>query len=106
MDPRTFPPVIVLNDLYGNCPVQAEGIINGLPFYFRARWDRWTLGIGGDPIMAPVWSCEEDCPDAGWMEDEEAIAHITTAAYLFAQGHPGGDLRPGAIPTRPGAALD
>ena len=37
----------------GNCPVQAEGRIDGLPLYFRARSSHWSLGIGGDPVASP-----------------------------------------------------
>ena len=37
----------------GLCPVQAEGTIDGYPFYFRARGERWGLHIapiGLDPL--------------------------------------------------------
>ena len=38
----------------GTCPVQAEGTINGLPFYFRARGRHWSLYVAktetGDPL--------------------------------------------------------
>ena len=36
-------------------PVQAEGTIDGIPFYFRSRWDRWTFGVASlkqpDPVL-------------------------------------------------------
>jgi hypothetical protein len=32
----------------GNCPVQAEGTINGLRFEFRARGQHWSLEITKD----------------------------------------------------------
>lgn len=81
---------IQITKLGGNCPVQAEGIINGKPFYFRARGDCWSIGIGGDdPVMEPEWSYEEeygDGPyDAGWMTKEEARAFIEKAAVKFSQ---------------------
>lgn len=38
-----------------SAPVQAEGYINGLPFYFRARWREWTFAVayraGDDPVL-------------------------------------------------------
>lgn len=33
------------------CPFQMEGTLDGLPFYFRERWDRWSLSVGEDPVM-------------------------------------------------------
>lgn len=59
----------------GNCPVQIDGHVKGQPFYFRARGDAWSLGIGGDPVSSPAWSIERDYgawPDAGWMPLHEA----------------------------------
>ena len=42
------------------CPVQCAGTVNGQPFYFRARGERWTLGVGGDEetwmVSTPVAS--------------------------------------------------
>ena len=31
-------------------PVQIKGTIDGVPFYFRARWDTWEFGVGDDPV--------------------------------------------------------
>ena len=31
-------------------PVQIKGTIDGVPFYFRARWDAGEFGAGDDPI--------------------------------------------------------
>lgn len=80
-------PEIIITLLGGNCPVQAEGTINGVEFYFRARGQRWTLGIGGDVVLAPDWCCEEpygDGPfDAGWMGEDEARGFIEKGAQLY-----------------------
>ena len=72
----------------GNCPVQAEGLIDGAPFYFRARGARWSLSVGGaDVVGSPDWYHEEpygDGPfDAGWMEETEARAFIEKGADLY-----------------------
>lgn len=90
---------IEIDWLGGNCPVQAEGRIDGEPFYFRARGSRWSLSVGGpDTITEPDWFYAEnygDGPfDAGWMPDEEAAAFIARAVDLRADGHPGEDCGP------------
>lgn len=72
----------------GNCPVQAEGLIDGAPFYFRARGSRWSLSVGGANVIGdPEFYHEEaygDGPyDAGWMGQEEARAFIEKGAGLY-----------------------
>ncbi len=84
-------PEVVIDLLGGNCPVQAEGTINGKEFYFRARGDSWSLGIGGDNVvMDPEWSYEEDYGSnpfaAGWMTEGEARDFIAKAARIYANG--------------------
>lgn len=84
----TLPDGIEIDGLGGNCPVQAEGHIDGKPFYFRARGERWQIGIGGaDTILEPEWYHEEpygSLPfEAGWMDEEEASAFIVKAAGLY-----------------------
>jgi hypothetical protein len=79
---------IRIKDIGGFCPVQAEGTIDGAPFYFRARGSRWSLSVGGaDVIGAPEFHHEEPYGDgpfaAGWMEEEEARAFIEKAAGLY-----------------------
>lgn len=80
-------PSIKIETLGGNCPVQADGTIDGKPFYFRARGDHWSIGIGNDPISDPEWHYEEEYgqwPDAGWMPHYEALAFISKAVKLYA----------------------
>lgn len=31
--------------LHGDAPMQALGYVNGYPFYFRARGDRWEFAV-------------------------------------------------------------
>lgn len=81
---RAESPNIVIHDLGGNCPVQADGEIDGEPFYFHARGSRWSLEIGhGDS----VWEHTEQYSDvqyaAGWMTLEEARAFIAKGAELW-----------------------
>lgn len=84
-----------INSLGGNCPVQAEGQVDGEPFYFRARGAHWSMSIGSDTpdtsalgvygrdvVSNPKWFYEEDFgvwPDAGWMSEDEARAFIDQA---------------------------
>jgi len=78
---------VVIDVIGGNCPVQAEGTVDGKPFYFRARGDEWSMSIGGDDIiMSPEWYYEEaygDWPEAGWMPEDEARAFIAKAAAAY-----------------------
>lgn len=75
--------VEVLN-FWGNCPVQADGFIDGAEFYFRARGKRWSMSIGGaDVILDPDWYYEEEWGDgpfaAGWMPEETARSMMEKA---------------------------
>lgn len=92
---------IQIDMLGGNCPVQAKGLIDGEPFYFRARWEGWSLSIGSDHednsnftgvhgrdvVGNPRWYHEEewgDGPyDAGWMPEDEARRMILKGTLLF-----------------------
>lgn len=86
-------PDIQIKWLGGNCPVQAEGTVNGKEFYFRARGDSWSMQIGGEDVVGdPEWEYEEDYGegpyDAGWMTEDEARAFLQQAAELYAAAHP------------------
>lgn len=76
---------VLIIHLGGNCPVQAEGTVDGEPFYFRARGERWSMSVGGDDVVgAPDWYYEEPYGDrpyaAGWMSEYEARRFIEEAA--------------------------
>jgi hypothetical protein len=101
----------------GNCPVQAEGTIDGVPFYFRARGRRWAMSIGKDPvgILATIetrtdewfaeatWGTERFA--AGWMPEEEARRLIDWCAAEYArnaasrslEAPPAADLTPADV---------
>lgn len=80
-------PELHINLIGGNCPVQAEGVLSGEPFYFRARGNHWSLSVGGDVVCSPDWFFQEQYGDepfaAGWMTTDEAIAFIRRAAELY-----------------------
>lgn len=81
-------PQIEIDWLGGNCPVQAEGTVDGEPFYFRARGEHWSMGIGGEPVGYPAWKIKENYPGdqfaAGWMAEDEARTFIEKAAAAWA----------------------
>lgn len=90
MTEQATEPVIDIDSIGGNCPVQAEGTINGWPFYFRARGEHWSLSVaepGFEACGEEVWDYEEEYGDgpyaAGWMEVDEAHGFIAKAAALF-----------------------
>jgi len=67
--------------LGGNCPVQAEGTVDGQPFYFRSRGDSWQFHVGPeeDWFTGKEWWVDHEFgewPSAGWITDEEAKALI------------------------------
>lgn len=89
-----------IDAIYGDCPVQAEGFIDGEPFYFRARGLGWSLSIGSDfedktsrgfhgrdVVLRPKWKHVEAWGDrpyaAGWMPVETARELIEKGANLF-----------------------
>lgn len=89
--------IVNIGVIGGNCPLQAEGTIDGVPFYFRARGRRWTMGIGKDPVgilttietktdewfAECTWGAERFA--AGWMPEEEARRLIDWCASEYRQ---------------------
>ena len=80
---------VYIDTLGGNCTVQADGMIDGVPLYFRARGSHWTMGIGPQPIDAPEWYHKElwgdDPYGAGWMSREEAEHLIRVCAKWYSE---------------------
>jgi hypothetical protein len=84
---------IVIEYLAGNCPVQAEGTIDGKRFYFRARGESWRIEIHptatGDVLSwgGDGWHYTEPYGDgpfaAGWMPEDEARQMIEKAALIY-----------------------
>lgn len=87
-----------IQSLGGNCPVQAEGIIDGLPFYFRSRGERWSFSVASSPDGDPVdVSCGMDDGgfyyaeeygtgerfSAGYISEDQARDFIAKAAKLY-----------------------
>jgi len=82
--------------------MQAWGSVDGLEFYFRARWTSWTLAItepGVDPVdvseerpgtffRSQTWGAGPY--DAGYMPEDEAerIIRMCAAEFLRGRGAP------------------
>lgn len=79
---------VEINELGGNCPVQATGIIEGYGFYFRARGSRWSVEIYTGKLGP--WEYGEDYGtdyEAGWMDPKVAETMIYKAATIFHEKH-------------------
>ena len=79
---------IKIDCLGGTRPAQGEGTVEGSPFYFRARGNRWSMSIGGtDVVGSPDWYYEEDYGDtpfaAGWMDEGAALCCIGKAIAMW-----------------------
>lgn len=66
--------------IYGFCPVQGTGTVDGLCWYFRARFGEWTFtvwneqftSVGEIPSTPPRWETAGEHEDASWMKYSEA----------------------------------
>lgn len=84
--------------LGGNCPVQAEGTVDGRRFYFRARYESWSMEIHPTatgrylnwPDDVTSWEHEEHwgegAYEAGWMPEYVATEMIHKAANMWSAG--------------------
>jgi len=78
----------------GNCPVQAEGSVDGKAFYYRARGGRWQFHVAltnAEIFDSDLFYLERDYGegpfDAGWMPEDEALGFIIEGiAALRAKG--------------------
>lgn len=85
------PPTIDIIRIYGYCPVQADGYVDSLPFYFHSRFDTWTFAISETPDIDPVQVAIGQAPgfrlqgkcDASFMPYEQARVLIETSARYY-----------------------
>lgn len=86
---------VVISYIGGQCPVQAAGTINGAPFYFRARGNWWSMGIGNDPVAVAMHGATGWCRQrqygtdkyaAGYMPVDEARRFIAECAEDYERG--------------------
>ncbi len=89
-------PQLVNDYLGGNAPVQAWGLVDRWPYYFRARHDEWRFAVAAVRDADPVdVSTPRDgfCvfgpygrtggEDASWMPEEVALSLIIRGARCF-----------------------
>jgi hypothetical protein len=70
--------------VFGRCPVQGEGEIEGLPWYFRARWQRWSLEVETPNGLWSIESTYGDSPAAAsHMPHDEAEQLIRQGLERF-----------------------
>jgi hypothetical protein len=82
---------IVIDSIGGYCPAQAEGTVNGIPFYFRARGGTWTLSIGEDPVDIccgdkdgyHAWGNDDSY---GWMDVDNVKAILNRECKRWLEG--------------------
>jgi hypothetical protein len=99
------PTIIYTYGPEGNCPVQAEGTIDGYPFYFRSRGGHWAIHVANDSSAGAIYrddcwtlrelytgvNADEPTPmyghmvqfGAGWALQEECVAFIESAAIAW-----------------------
>lgn len=77
-------------EVYGECPVQAFGIVLGRELYFRARHEKWSFDVADHAGNLPSDGHRESdgfyregrYPRAGWMPLGEAVAIIGRCLIL------------------------
>ena len=89
---------LIVTSMGGYCPVQAEGLLNKWPFYFRARWQGWSFELKPrtfttsfnetTTLRHPFSGCHgswgEDEYSAGSMPFETAERLMHACALAFA----------------------
>lgn len=98
-------------NIEGNCPVQADGLIDDHPYYFRARGEGWEMTIARPDAPEHETGTPRAClpereyvayfrcgyigewPAAGWISVEDAKALIEMCFAQF-KGGARGDCTP------------
>ncbi len=82
-------PFLQIDTIGGVCPVQAEGTVNGFPFYFRARHNCWTFSVdldGNDPVDVSLGWKKGIHYENAWGETEDAAGYMPTETALHIIG--------------------
>jgi hypothetical protein len=102
---NTPPAAVEVLSFGGECPVQGYGTITGPDgvtwcWYFRARWDAWSVSVGHPAEEIKDYVCDWTAPltawgdygmdyAAGYMPKADAIKCITQALALWVAGSRG-----------------
>ena len=65
-------------------PVQAEGTLDGHPFYFRSRGDQWAFSLSEEPELDPVFieSAESASGRGYYLEGPYGAPGTSEASYM------------------------
>lgn len=65
-------------------PVQAEGTLEGHPFYFRSRGDQWAFSVSEEPALDPVFidSAESAAGRGYYAEGQYGASGSYAASYM------------------------
>jgi len=65
-------------------PVQAEGTVDGHPFYFRARGDQWAFSVAEETGLDPVYidSAESAVGRGYFLAAEYGASGSFAASYM------------------------
>lgn len=86
----------------GYCPVQADGYVDTLPFYFRARGEHWSLQVAADPDGDAVGAGVASVADSvrvirGEISPEEVAPQ---PGFYYREFWPEGPFAAGAMSTK------
>lgn len=91
-------------EVYGWCPVQGEGWVDGHAWYFRARGEQWSFQVADEPYEEAVsvgWAAhldgisgwvvrrpwlQESTYAAGWMPHKHALRLISICLRWWREG--------------------
>jgi hypothetical protein len=80
-------PGVKIDSLGGKCPIQGYGTVDGVPFYFKGRGEKWVISVGDDPLSPNAWSYTEPYGDepfaAGWISEDEALDFIRKGVKIY-----------------------
>ena len=68
-------------DIGGCCPVQGVGVLDGLPWYFRARHEELSFRLADTPNGDPV-AVKPGLGGSGWYVEREYFGDIFAAGYM------------------------
>jgi hypothetical protein len=79
--------------IFGACPLQGEGEVDGHAWYFKARRQSWTFEVRDHRVAAGKdWQTGgnygEGPYDAGWMKHSHAWVLIRESIARFRRGKP------------------
>lgn len=98
---ETLPEGVEVVTFGGYAPVQADGYVDGLPFYFRARGEHWSFQVAAHP--------DDNAVGAGWPRLDDSMRAMrgeiphsdvrTQPGFYYREVWPEGPYAAGAMNT-------